>query len=229
MSTKKIMWIISLFTLIMTVEGCAMEVLQVQQGELVIRVEPGDDWLHRYRAIKKNPPQIAVWAEREDGSFAGTIFVTRKVATGNWAFNNGNPRKEALPIWKYRMQGSETDAITGASPRDSFTIAVNPQAGGEVRRFYLYAEINHSTDWNSVYPKRADRGEIGYSGGEGGSGQPSLLYRTLVDLDSSANRFVFEIVGHGSPDGSDGGVVADISSLTSALDIVSSIVAERVK
>lgn len=220
MLTRKIKRIISLFTLIMTVEGCAIEVLQVQQGELVIRVEPGDDWLHRYSAIKKNPPQIAVWAEREDGRFGGTIFVTRKVATGNWTFNNGNPRKEALPIWKHRKEGSVTDAITGASPRSSFTIAVATREGGAERRFYLYAEFNHSTDWNSVYPKSADRG---------GSGQPSLLYRTLVDLDSPANRFVFEIVGHGSPDGSDGAVVADLSSLTSALHIVSSIVAERTK
>jgi hypothetical protein len=217
-----------LVALIAALGACATETVQVKQGELLVRVEPGEEWLHRYSALKENPPQFAVWAERDDGSFAGTIFATRKVATGNWAFNGGNPRKEALPIWKHRKAESEADAVTGATPRESFAVALAPREGTE-RRFYLCAEFNHSTDWNDAYPKGADEGEAGYSGGSEGSGQPSILYRTLVDLDSSSNRFVFEAVGHGSPDGSDGELVADLSSLTSALRIVASVVAEKAR
>jgi len=209
--------------------ACAGEPMQVKQGEIVVKVEGGEEWLHRYSALKLNPPQFAVWAEREDGTFAGTLFATRKVATGKWAFSGGNPRKEALPVWKHRNEGATTDAITGATPRDSFVIALAPREGAAERRFYLYAEFNQSTDFNDVYPEDAKEGETGYSGGKGGSGQPSILYRALVDLDAAADRFEFTVVGHGSPDGTDGSVVADLSTLTSALRIVDSVIAEIVR
>ncbi len=206
--------------------GCATETVQARQGDILVTVEGGEEWLHRYSALKENPPQFALWAEREDGSFAGTIFATRKVATGHWAFAGGNTRKEALPVWKARSAGEDVDAVTGATPRGNLSVALASREGAAERRFYLWAEFNHSTDWNDAYPKNAEEGEPGYSGGEGGSGQPSLLYRAFIDLDSGADRFDFQVVGHGSPDGSDGEVVADLSSLTSALGIVESIVAE---
>ena len=209
--------------------GCATETVQIKQGEILVTVEGGEEWLHWYSALKKNPPQLALWLEREDGSFAGTIFASRKVATGKWAFSGENPRKEALPVWKHRSSREETDVISGATPRGAFSVALAPREGASDRRFYLWAEFNHSTDWNDYYPEGADEGESGYSGGSEGSGQPSVLYRTLIDLDSGAQRYDFQVVGHGSPDGSDGDVVADLTTLTSALGIVESIVAEVAK
>jgi hypothetical protein len=178
------------------------------------------------RALKENPPQFALWAEREDGSFAGTIFATRKVATGHWAFAGGNTRKRRSPSGK-----PARPAKTWTRSRGLPLAATYPSRSRAARErpsvvFYLWAEFNHSTDWNDAYPKNAEEGEPGYSGGEGGSGQPSLLYRAFIDLDSGADRFDFQVVGHGSPDGSDGEVVADLSTLTSALGIVESIVAE---
>ncbi len=208
--------------------SCATEEVRARRGEILVAVDGGEEWLHRYSAFQKNPPQFAVWVEREDRKFAGTIFATRKVATGNWAFSGGNTRKEALPVWKHRATGSTdiADAVSGATPRGSFAVALDPLEGASERRFFMWAEFNHSTDWNEAYPEDAERGERGYSGGGGGSGQPSLLYRSLVDLDSGADRFDFVLVGHGSPDGSDGEVAADTSELTSALRIVASIRAE---
>ncbi len=206
--------------------SCATEEVRARRGEILVAVEGGEEWLHRYSAFQKNPPQFAIWAEREDGTFAGTIFATRKAATGSWAFSGGNPRKEALPVWKRRAASADIDAVSGSTPRASFAVALDPAEGAAERRFYLWAEFNHSTDWNDAYPEVAERGERGYSGGGGGSGQPSLLYRSLVDLDSGADRFDFVLMGHGSPDGSDGEVVADTSELTTALRIVGSIRAE---
>lgn len=209
--------------------ACASETMQARQGEILVTVRGGNAWIHRYSLLTRNPPQVALWVEREDGSFAGTFFVTRKVATGEWPFSGGNPRKEALPVWKHRANDRDLDAVTGASPREAFSVALRATQGSAERRFYLYAEINHSTDFNDSYPKTAKPGEPGYSGGTGGSGQPSLVFRTLIDLDSPAANYAFELVGHGSPDGSSGGIDADLSSLTSALEIVESITAEIAK
>lgn len=220
--------LIASLAIFVALTSCATEEVKARSGELLVTVDPGEDWLHRYSAFKENPPQFAIWAEREDGSFAGTIFATRKVATGGWAFNGGNPRKEALPVWTHRKEAS-ADAITGATPRDSFAVAIAPKDGAAERRFYLYIELNHSTDFNAAYPEGAEPGEAGYSGGKGGSGQPSILYRTLVDLDSPTGRFEFAVIGHGSADGSDGSIYPDLSTLTSALGIVDSVVAEVVK
>jgi hypothetical protein len=220
--------LIAASAILISLASCAIEEVQAKTGELLVTVAPGGEWLHRYSALKKNPPQFAIWAEREDGSFAGTVFATRKVATGTWAFNGGNPRVEALPVWTHRKEGSE-DAITGATPRDSFAVAIATRDSAAERRFYFFIEVNHSTDFNASYPAGAKEGEAGYSGGKEGSGQPSILYRTLIDLDSPASRFEFTVIGHGSPDGSDGSVYPDLSTLTTALGIVESVVAESAK
>lgn len=190
-------------------------------GDLLLDIQAGPAWLHRYGVFRRNPPQMAIWVEREDGSFGGTLFVTSKAATGGWLFNGGNPRVEALPVWNSRRAGATADGITGATPRAAFSIAFVPEAAG--RRFVLYAEVNQSTDFNDAYPKDAAPGTEGYSGGNGGSGQPSLVYRCPVDLDSGEARFAFLLVGHGSPDGSDGAIHPDLSGISSALGIVSSL------
>ena len=199
--------------------ACAPLIQQAGSSEILVSIEPGEEWLHRYSALQKNPPQFAVWAERLDNSFGGTIFATRKAATKGWAFSGGNDRKEALPVWTARKAGEAVDAIAGATPRGAFAVALAPKDGAPERKFYLYVELNHSTDFNAAYPEDAKEGEPGYSGGSGGSGPPSIVYRCLVDLDAGAGVYTLTAVGHGSADGSDGLVDPDLSSLTSALRI----------
>lgn len=206
--------------------ACAPIVQQAGTSELLITIEPGEEWLHRYSALQKNPPQFAVWAERLDDSFAGTIFATRKAATNGWAFSGGNTRKEALPVWMAKKAGETVDAIAGATPRGAFAVALAPKDGATERKFYIYVELNHSTDFNAAYPEDAKEGEPGYSGGIAGSGQPSIVYRCLVDLDAGAGDYAFTAIGHGSPDGSDGLVDSDLSTLTTALSIAGRVAAE---
>jgi hypothetical protein len=206
--------------------ACAMEEPYAEKGDLQIRVSTGAAWLHRYSLLQKNPPQIALWAETTAGTFAGTLFASRKAATGTWLFSGGNPRKEALPVWSSRKASEKPDGITGASPARDFELALTPRAEMP-RAFVLFAEVNHSTDFNDAYPKKAKPGEADYSGGEGGSGQPSLVYRCDVNLDAAVVCYEFTLVGHGSPDGSDGRIDADLSGVTDALDIVRRISAER--
>ena len=75
----------------------------------------------------------------------------------------------------------------------------------------LYAEKD--THWN----------DNNYSGGKEGSGQPALVYAAEVDLTSGKKEFTAKLIGHSSPDGSNGEIVTDTSSLTTALHIVKSI------
>lgn len=226
--------------------SCATAVVSPREGELAVRVRTGSAWMHDFSAWQRNPPQFVLWAERADGSFGGTVFATRKAATEGWIFNGGNRRAEALPVWGRRRgvraadgvylptkEEPLPDAVCGATPKGDFLVALKPEAdeatGAELRTFWLYAEVNHSTDYNGSYPEGAKRGEAGYSGGDGGSGQPSVVYRAWIDLDAAPARFVFQPIGHGSPDGSDGDVAEDLSSLTSALRIVDGIDAELVR
>jgi hypothetical protein len=56
-----------------------------------------------------------------------------------------------------------------------------------------------------------------------GSGQPALVYAAEVDLTSGKKEFTAKLIGHSSPDGSNGDLTKDTSSLTTALHIVKSI------
>ncbi len=72
-------------------------------------------------------------------------------------------------------------------------------------------------------PKSAKEGDANYSGGKEGSGQPALVYAAEVDLTSGKKEFTAKLIGHSSPDGSNGDLTKDTSSLTTALHIVKSI------
>ena len=99
---------------------------------------------------------------------------------------------------------------------------ITPKEG--LKRFVVKIEINHSTDFNEFYPASAREGDANYSGGKMGSGQPAVVYAATVDLSSGQHEFPAALIGHSSPDGSDGSVDPDLSTLTSALHIVKGIV-----
>ena len=157
------------------------------------------------------------------------------IATQSWTAAGGNRRKEALPCWchargvryddgLYLPTKAEplTDGVSGATPREDFEVKITPKE--ELKRFVVKIEINHSTDFNEFYPASAREGDTNYSGGKMGSGQPAVVYAATVDLSSGRHEFPAVLIGHSSPDGSDGSVDPDLSTLTSALHIVKGIV-----
>ena len=79
---------------------------------------------------------------------------------------------------------------------------ITPKEG--LKRFVVKIEINHSTDFNEFDPASAREGDANYSGGKMGSGQPAVVYATTVDLSSGQHEFPAALIGHSSPDGSDG-------------------------
>lgn len=207
-------------------------------GNITVSVEEGSEWLHDFPLfwfIKiKNAPQIAIWTEDMEGNFLSTIYVSNRLAKQSWRAAGGNRRKEALPAWSH-AQGKKyadglylptkeeplPDAVTGATPKAGFN--ANLKADDKQRKFIVKCEFNHSVDFNGAYPKDAKEGDANYSGGTKGSGQPAVVYQAVIDLDSDERVFNGKLIGHSSPDGSDGKIYPDTSKLTTALNIVKGI------
>jgi len=211
--------------------SCDAAGLSVGSGSLRAELSPGSAWMHDFGLLQKNPPQFCLWIENGSGDYVETLYATKKIASQGWVFNGGNRRKEALPVWcrKRGIVYSDglylptkerplTDALSGATPKAGFSLSFDPPQG--LTRFYVYLEINHSTDFNAAYPKDAAAGTAAYSGGKEGSGQPALLYRVLVDTAAADVGSECELVGHSSPDGSDGDIYPDMAGIDSALEIL---------
>lgn len=221
--------------------SCGKDDLEFEQGDLKVTVETGSNWLHDFPlflGIKvKNPPQFAIWLTDQDTNYITTLFCTHKIAREGWVMNKRNRRKEALPFWAYSRGVREadglflptkshplSDGISGATPKEDYSIRLRSV---KEPRFLIFAEFNHSTDFNDTYPEDAAEGAPGYSGGKEGSGQPALVYRAEIDLTAADDRWELQLAGHSSPDGSDGGLYEDLTGMDSALAIVKRIVVER--
>lgn len=112
-----------------------------------------------------------------------------------------------------------TDGISGETPIDDKTIKVSLPNFNEP--IVIKAEFNHSIDWNSYYPENAVPDDDNYSGGKEGSGQPAIIYSGLLYPESGDVEL--EIIGHSSPDGSNGEIYSSLEKLTSAKNIVKNI------
>jgi len=227
---------ILLFVCLSLMSSCEKEELLFTSGDMVVEIETGESWLHDYPLFlglsKKNPPQYAVWIEDTSGNYLSTVFVTYKIATEGWQANKGNRRIEALPHWCHKRgivyddglmmptkENPVTDAITGATPKVSSTIQISPL---DLKKpFVLKAEFNQSVDFNNFYPENAKIDDDNYSGGEEGSGQPAVIYAVTVYPDTKETALI--LIGHSSPDGSDGAVYENMDGLTTGKSIVESI------
>jgi hypothetical protein len=220
--------------------GCSSKVVTYNDGDLEIRIATGKNWIHDFPLFfgltKANPPQFALWLTDLDTNYLVTMYATHKIAHEAWIMNTGNRRKEALPVWAYNRgiryndglflptrEKPLTDGASGATPKTNPEFTYRPN----LKTFLLFAEFNHSVDYNDYYKENSEQGTDAYSGGNGGSGQPAIVYAGLIDLESGASQWQLSLIGHSSPDGSIGTIYSDISKLTSALTIVQSIVIRK--
>lgn len=189
-----------------------------------IDITEGDHWKHIMWVSKIIPvwnrPQIAVWAETPDGDFITTLFVTYKSATQDW--RGGNVRRPgSLPYWSHRRgvkysdgyymptkDAPLPDTMTAATPKQGFTLKSNLPANTD--SIVIFAEVNHSFDTNDAFPKKTS----------GVNGQPSAVYRAVVDCATLPATAAFSLAGYGSPDGSDGNLYTGTEKLTTGKDIV---------
>jgi len=225
--------------LLLNVCSCEKENLQFETDNISVKIVEGDNWIHDFPLFLgidlKNPPQFAIWLEDTEGNYISTLFATKKIATEGWKSNDGNRRKEALPHWCYQRgivyndglylptkEEPLTDGISGATPKAGIELKLEPAA--YLRQFVIKVELNHSIDFNDAFPENAKEDDFNYSGGDMGSGQPALVYSTLIDLDSIITEYTMQLIGHSSQDGTNGDIYEDLSGITSANKIVDQIV-----
>jgi len=210
----------------MTANAADIKTLQKAAGKaLRLEVQTDKAWQEKQTFFSVTP-QIAVWLEDADGNLLETLYVTRKFALQKW----GNPKGQednatfrisSLPYWMHKLRAkglaSPTkksplpDAITGASPKDSFTL--HTKVPGDAKEVYVLMEVNNSFDENAQYPNKTDDAATEYNG------QPSVVYRAKIDAQQ-AGQTPLTLIGHGSWNGQDGSLTTDLSTLTTATKLV---------
>jgi hypothetical protein len=209
---------------------------------LTINLEQGEHYIHKMKILPlitiKSPPQIAIWLEDSKGNYVETLFVTRRTATQTWrkAPKDKTPkdkirRQESLPYWAHTRgvqyadglylptrEDPLPDSITSASPKGSFIL--NTKMTEDLKQFRILVEINASLDFNEYFPKDAGVEEDNYSGGEWGSGQPALIYSAEIDFSLEKQSYELQLIGHSSPDGSNGNIYQYLAGLTTAEELV---------
>ena len=212
---------IASFALMIFQQGWAEEnsenVRTVQISAVVI---PGSEWKGKF------PPQFALWIQDENGSFCQTVFATKKASKKKWIFAPKDGRPESLPVWYHSCENfyapeseNEMDAVTSATPKGSFEIARKILLE-EGKKYFVFAEVNKSFDYNEFYPKDVEKNSSEYSGV---NGQPSAVYRAEFSLENHEAKL--ELFGTGSLDGKSSSIEDKTETLTTAKNLVEKIVA----
>jgi hypothetical protein len=107
------------------------------------------------------------------------------------------------------------DAYTGATPPGDFSLSTRFDKEPP-RKFRILFEINQTWDWNEFWTNNKYPDDAEYQT----SCQPALVYMAAVDLDDSESAYILEAIGHSHYAGKTGELFADLSTLTTALEIV---------
>jgi hypothetical protein len=209
-----------------------IETNQSENGpELTIQFTPG-----KYH----NHPLMAFWIEDMDGNYLQTLYIPRSIArgvfqhgstsTGRWT-EGAVRRPGALPYWGHRwgVQAGDglylptpenplPDAVSGATPQAGFFLHAKlaVQSG---KKFRVLMEINQPWDWNEYWTNNKFPGDREYAT----SCQPALVYAAILDPESGIRKAELLPVGHSHYAGKDGSLTTDLSTLTTAKEIVQSV------
>ncbi|NLO03821.1 MAG: hypothetical protein GX126_16140 [Bacteroidales bacterium] len=137
------------------------------------------------------PPQFAIWIENVKTGELQTVFVTKRVSTGDWEGKANVP--VALPRWfelfkgenksHKVISGDEFNAVTGATPKDDyFSVRVEVKPGST---WVGWIEMNLAGDYNETFP------ELNLETFEEdiyACGQPALLFNDTVTA-SEGNEY----------------------------------------
>jgi hypothetical protein len=197
-----------------------------------------------YLDFKKGPaynhPSFVLWAEDMQGNFIQTLFISRAVGTS--IYEHGNPisgkwepgeirRPASLPYWSHRRgirapdglyvpssANPVPDAYTGATPPGDFGIHVRFDKAPP-SKFRILFEINQTWDWNEFWTNNKYPDDDNYKT----SCQPALVYMCEVDLENPLPEYPMKAIGHSHYSGQTGELFPDLSTLTTALEIISSL------
>ena len=185
-------------------------------------------------------PLMAIWLEDMEGDYIQTLYIARSVATGVFKFGQEGgkswveaPKRapQTLPYWAHKRGVKASDGLympepsapvadvyTGATPVTGFVLrskADKPLSGS----FRVLLEINQNWDWNRYWTNNKFPGDVNYSY----SAQPALVYEAVVDGSSHGREYLMKPIGHSHYSGKTGELFSDLSTLSTALNIASSI------
>ena len=172
---------------------------------------------------------MAIWLVNEKGLFVDTIYATKKVAKkglgnrgGDIDDKLGGSRLSALPVWAHQ-RGIDygggnfypskdkplVDSISSATPKSGkFVWYWQPKKNLKPGKYDYYIEVNKSFDDNEHHNYSLYRG------------QPSVIWQGNILVGDQATESKAKIVGHGHVAGSDGKINPDLSTLTTALELI---------
>ncbi|MCG6188285.1 hypothetical protein [Maribellus maritimus] len=189
-----------------------------------------------------NHPSFAVWTEDLEGNFIETLYVTQFVATGKfghgeveagkWSDKPGTIRRPAtLPYWAHKRgikasdglyvpspETAVSDALSGATPINNFKLNTATKMRGE--KFRLLMEINQPWDSNKFWTNNKFPGNLDYFT----SLQPALVYAVTIDPDWDETDYYLNPIGHSEPSGRNGNLYTNLTTVTSAKEIVRKII-----
>jgi len=154
------------------------------------------------------PSSLPVWTRRHLG---GGILPIEFCAHCHDRIKSADKSFENDPV---------LDALTGATPRKSFTRIWQPPQEIAPGTYTVRAEINHSFDYNETYRKDLPTSDPAFSDV---SGQPSVCYNGIVVIGGEQNSCTLQPVGRGHPAGSDGTVYPLDNTITTARNIIGDI------
>ncbi len=186
---------------------------------------------------RHNHPMMAVWVEDTAGHYIQTLYVNNSVATSVYGHGDKSSgawlpgmvrRPAALPYWGHQRgiaapdglfipdpQNPVADAYTGPTPPGDFVLKTRTDEvlTGKINIMF---EINQSWDWNEYWNNGLYPDDYEYRS----SAQPAVVYRATVDLSDTGKEYILTPIGHSHYSGADGSLDPDLSTLTTALDIV---------
>lgn len=190
------------------------------------------------RGKEHNHPLMALWLEDEAGNYIQTLFVTQSVSTGIFKYGKHEkgkwvaaPRKRpaALPYWSHKSgiafidsavikanSAIIPDAYSGATPKGNYLLNVKSEKQLNSKSVKVFFEVNQPWDWNDYWHNAKFPDDEEYKT----SCQPAIVYMATVDISKVGEEYVLLPLGHSHYNGSDGNLTADLSTLTTALEIV---------
>jgi hypothetical protein len=183
-------------------------------------------------------PLFAIWLEDAEGKYIQTLYVARSVAKGVFRYGRQENNKwietekrapQTLPYWAHKrgIKASDglfvpdektavPDAYTGATPVTGFSLRTRSD-NQLPQRFVVKLEINQNWDWNEFWTNDKYPDDENYKM----SCQPALVYEAVIENNSSG-IYQMKPVGHSHYSGKTGELFTDLSTITTALDIVGS-------
>jgi hypothetical protein len=214
-------WVLSVSVIVITIFfGCfscntgGKNMQTIISDGIELSIEIGEHWFEKMKVFifsVKKTPQLAVWIENDQGNYVLTITATNKSVKNNWISAPKEGRPEALPVWNHKRQNSteEIDIVSSATPKGTVDIQIDNGSLINGQEYNVYLEVNHSFDYNEHWT----------ANNSGVNGQPSLIYHAKFVVGKSG-KIQLNPIGHGSVDGSNGNIVYELNSVTTALTII---------